>query len=194
MKVVASLWEMLPDALCDSEYLTVAFIHIISDVQGNNCHSPFLKMFYMSVHKLPIHISVTQNYYCENSSTYLHPLHVSVGLYHSHKKYTFCLTPNCVKTGTHSNKFRRRQHVTETDTTSNSEHIQTLKIYATLQIFILYNKMSTYNSHIIYKCHKCRPHTKWTEFTTLYHLWCTLHPHPLYTLPSCYIKHKTLIQ
>jgi hypothetical protein len=100
-------------------------------------------------------------------------------------KYTFCLTPTYVKTETHSNKFRRRQHVTKRDTTSNSEQIQTLKIQATIQIFISYNKMSACNSHTMYKCHKCRPHTNWTEFTALYHLWCTLHPSPLYTLLSC---------
>ena len=34
MKVVVSLPEMLPDTLCDSEYLAVAFIHTTSDVRG----------------------------------------------------------------------------------------------------------------------------------------------------------------
>jgi len=55
MKLVVSLREMLPDALCDSEYLAVAFIYITCDVQGNNCYSLFLIMFYMSVQKLSIY-------------------------------------------------------------------------------------------------------------------------------------------
>lgn len=59
MKVAVSIREMLPDVLCDSEYLAVAFTYITSDVQGNNSYSQSLKMFYMSVHKLSIYISVT---------------------------------------------------------------------------------------------------------------------------------------